>query len=465
MHIAVGVRPNREEGIFARTLLNRAKDADARPEAGEGIRCFQAHRRLLPLCASNVRGALDTAAVLRGFLNSAKGADARRETAKELAGSSGGALDTATVLPEFLERLPAAQLNRLSERVKGLAPRLEFGALAAGFVDCWPRLRAPLFACLAGLYVVSGFYIVRPYETGVVERFGRKVLPYSGPGLHYKFPWPVDRLTKLEKNRIRVVEIGFRINEKVAASAEPAAYEWNVQHSYGRYTTVPEESLMLTGDQKMIELIATVLYRIADPEKFLFRQLDPDATIRSAAHSVLQTIVTSAPLDDVLTQDRRGIETRAKAGLQIRLDRYDAGIGVLGVRLEDVHPSQEVVDAFRQVSDAFEEKSRLVNAAQGYRNEQLALARGNAVAMLRNAEAYRTGRTHRAKGDADRFEHREAAFRGAPEATESRLYLETMEEVLPGKKKLIIDKTSAKRQLLLLEDGVELPSSLRALSQ
>ena len=135
------------------------------------------------------------------------------------------------------------------------------------------------------------------------------------------------------------------------------------------------------------------------------------------------------------------------------------------MKLEDVHPSLEVVDAFRQVSDAFEEKSRLINEAQGYQNEQLALAHGNAGALLENANGYRIGRTTRAGGDASRFEAAEAAFRGAPQATESRLYLETMEEVLPGKKKLIIDKSKGRRHVLLLQDGIELPNGLRPLGE
>jgi regulator of protease activity HflC (stomatin/prohibitin superfamily) len=133
----------------------------------------------------------------------------------------------------------------------------------------------------------------------------------------------------------------------------------------------------------------------------------------------------------------------------------------LQVKLQDVHPSLEVVDAFRQVSDAFEEKNRLINEAQGYQNEQLALARGNAGAMVENANAYSIGRKARSEGDASRFLSTEQAYRGAPQATESRLYLETMEAVLPGKRKLILDKTQNKRHLYLLQDGVELPNGLR----
>jgi regulator of protease activity HflC (stomatin/prohibitin superfamily) len=129
---------------------------------------------------------------------------------------------------------------------------------------------------------------------------------------------------------------------------------------------------------------------------------------------------------------------------------------VLGFRLEDVHPSADVVDAFREVSAAFEEKNRLINEAEGYRNEQVALARGNGQARLAQARAYTLGRTNRAEGDAARFTQQEGAYRTAPGPTETRLYLETIEQVLPGKKKLIVDHGKGPRRLLLLEDGVEI---------
>jgi len=176
-------------------------------------------------------------------------------------------------------------------------------------------------------------------------------------------------------------------------------------------------------------------------------------------------VVASSLHKDVLTEGRRQVEQRARDELQRRLDQYGAGVQVLEVKLEDVHPALEVVDAFREVSDAFEEKNRLINEAEGYRNEQLALAQGNAKAALENTHAYSLGRKTRAEGDASRFLAAEAAFRSAPEATQSRLYLETMEEVLPGKKKLVIDTRAGRRQLMLLRDGIVLPNGLRPLPE
>jgi Cu+-exporting ATPase len=341
-------------------------------------------------------------------------------------------------------------------RIQSAFARLEFSVLLDAFITYLPDRKKTvrgLVYSAAALYALSGVYTLNPDETGVVERFGHKLFPYRAPGLHYKLPWPIDRLTRIQASRVRVIEIGFRSNV-AGAESEPAAYEWNVQHRSGRFQKVADESLMLTGDQNMIELTATVHYIPDHPDDFLFRQLDGDATVRAAAESVIQGITTTSSLDDVLTLRRREIEMRAKTELEKRLAQYGAGVHVLQVKLEDVHPSLEVVDAFRQVSDAFEEKNRLINEAQGYQNEQLALARGNAGAMLENANAYSIGRKARSEGDASRFLSTE-------QATESRLYLETMEAVLPGKRKLILDKSQNKRHLYLLQDGVELPNGLR----
>ena len=345
----------------------------------------------------------------------------------------------ASPIPEFWSRLRSFQPVTV---FRWMASRLR-------------QFRKPALAAAAVLLVLNGFYAVGPSEVGVIQRFGRKVTPFSLPGLHYKLPWPVERLSRIRAHRVRVVEIGFR-SSAGAQAAEPAAYEWNVQHRSGRFQSRPEEALMLTGDQNLIELNATVHYEVAQPDAFLFRQLDGDATIRAAAESVIHGIAATTPLDDVLTTGRTAIEQKARTELQRRMDRYEAGIRVLQVKLEDVHPSLEAVDAFREVSAAFEEKSRLINEAEGYRNEQLALARGNAKAQAQIANAYTLGRTNRAEGDAGRFTLEEQSSRGAPELTQTRLYLETMEQVLPGKKKLILDSGKGRRHLLLLDDGVEI---------
>ena len=260
---------------------------------------------------------------------------------------------------------------------------------------------------------------------------------------------------------VRVVEIGFRSGAS-AGEAEPAAYEWNVQHRSGRFQRMPEESLMLTGDQNMIEVNAVVHYQMSRPDDFLFRQLDGETTVRTAAESALQTTVSTAPLDDVLTTGRQEIESRVMAACRAKLDRYGAGVRVVRVKLLDVHPSLEVVDAFREVSGAFEEKNRLINEAEGYRNEQVALARGNAEARLKTAEGYKASRMLRADGDGSRFDLAESAFNTAPAIHQVAALsgnhgtgAARQEETDPG----FVERAAP---FLLLEDGVEVapPGSL-----
>ena len=355
----------------------------------------------------------------------------------------------------FGRLIAASPLPRLWQGVREKASEIDLSAGMEWVLERREQLKRPALYTAAALYVLSGVYMLSPNETGIIERFGRKILPPAEPGLHYKLPWPIERLTRIGARRVRVVEVGFRSNSTTPDS-EPAAYEWNVQHRSGRFQRRPEESLMLTGDQNMIELTATVHYNLAKPDDFIFRQLDGDLTMRTVAESVLQTITTETPLDAILTTGRRAVEARAQANMQRRVDKYGAGIRVLEVKLQDVHPSLEVVDAFREVSGAYEEKNRLVNEAEGYRNTEVALARGKAKASLQNANAYTLGRINRADGDARHFTLWEQAFRSAPGVNETRLYLETMEQVLPGRKKLLVDASKGRRHLVLLDDGVEI---------
>ena len=344
----------------------------------------------------------------------------------------------------------------LGFRAKLWISRLEPGLWFLHLLEHRARYYKPAAFAAAVLALANGFYMLRPDEVGVIERFGRKVLPHREPGLHYKLPWPIETLTRVQARRVRVVEIGFRSTNTYTEQFEPAAYEWNVQHRSGRFQRRPEESLMLSGDQNMTELTAVVHYRLARPEDFLFLQLDGEAVVRTASESVLQGVISSSPLDEALTVSRRGLEDRARRELQQRLDRYRTGVEVLQVKLLDVHPSVEVVDAFRGVSGAYEEKNRLINEAEGYRNEQVALARGRAAASLRTAQGYSASRKARAAGDASRFTQFESAYRVSPGTTGTRLYLETMEQILPGKKKMIVDATKARRHLMLIDDGAVL---------
>lgn len=364
-----------------------------------------------------------------------------------------------TILPGLSDERLRRWRQELRHALHALDPR-------AGLERLIVRRKAlarPVVLIAMCVIFLNGFYALGPDETAVVERLGKVVRPYPGPGLHYKLPWPLDRLTRIQARRVRLVEIGFR-SVAGANTIEPAAYEWNVQHRSGRFQRKPEESLMLSGDQNMIEVNATVHYELDRPDQFLLRQFDGETTVRAAAESVLHSAVTSTPLDSILTEGRRTIEARILAKLQQRAARYGAGVRILAFKLLDVHPSLEVVDAFRDVAGALEEKDRKINEAQGYRNEQVALARGTAEARLRAAAGYSVSRVQRAEGDAGRFELFEHSFAAAPAVNQTRLYLETMEQILAGRRKVIVDSSKARRHLLMLDNGVEFAPAAAPLS-
>lgn len=326
------------------------------------------------------------------------------------------------------------------------------------------KIVRPAMIGIAAVWILSGIYVLGPSESGVVRRFGKKLTPYREAGLHYRIPWPVDSLQRIEAKQIRTLEIGFRTLAE-SEFTEPPAYEWNVQHIEGRYQPVPEESIMLTGDQNMVELTAAVHYSVTSPDDFLFQHANAEATLRAAAESVLQLGVNRVELDDLFTTGRIALESELAADLRTQLDRYETGIEVLHLRLLEVHPSVEVVDAFREVAGALEEKFRLMNEAEGYANEQVALARGEAQAMLQVSEGYSDARKNRAAGDAARFTLWEAQHRRSPRTSSTRLYLETVEEVFAGREKLIVDAGNGRRNLYQIDDGVVFAPSGAAMTQ
>lgn len=355
----------------------------------------------------------------------------------------------------FVRLLSRTPIPALGQRLRGALGLIDVSHVFGVITERWREYLRPALIAASLLFVLSGIHIIGPADVGLVERFGRRLTPSEKPGLHYKLPWPIDSLTRIQALRIRTVEIGFRSNA-VRPDTEPATYEWNVQHRSGRFQSMPEESLSLAGDQNVMEVNTVVHYRLTKPDEFLLRQLSGETTVRAAAEGAMADVTSTSSLDTILTTGRKLIESRIKAGLQARLDRYAAGVEVLHVQLLDVHPSVEVVDAFRSVSGAFEEKNRLINEAEGYRNEQVALSRGNGKALLAGAQGYSLGRKNRATGDASRFLLREEGQRSNPGITETRLYLEMMEQVLPGRKKMIVDSGKGRRHLMLLEDGLEI---------
>ncbi len=338
------------------------------------------------------------------------------------------------------------------------------------FAHHHPRLTASLVIGSSVIaWLLSGIYLVLPDEVGVVQRFGRLIAEDVPPGIHYRLPPPLTKLTKVRKGELRRVEIGFRTLPKEKRGTEPTAYEWNFQHRFGRYRKLPEESLMVTGDENLVSVNAVVHYRIADTSDFLFRIASSDELVRAVGESALREVLAQVSLDDILVAHRHPLEETARRVLQERLNRYRTGFEVAAVKFQDVHPPVEVVDAFRKVASALEEKLAMVNQAEAYRNQQIPLAKGKAEAQLKSAEAYRVRRATRAIGEAQRFLMLSEVYGQFPEVTKARLYLEAIEQTLAGKPKVIMDaRKVGQRQMLFVDEkglSLTLTQALQALVQ
>lgn len=277
---------------------------------------------------------------------------------------------------------------------------------------------------VALIWVASGIYTVGPDQKGVILRFG-KMIGTSDSGLNYHLPFPIEKVFTPKVTEVKRVEIGFRTIDP----GPPA-----------RYADRPHESLMLTGDENIVDCDLIVQYLISDPAKYLFQVRDPNGTVRDAAEAALREVVGSKVIDEALTTGKAQISAETMIQLQKILDLYNTGIRVVAVQLQDVNPPKEVRDAFIDVASAREDKNRIINEAQGYRNSIIPETRGKVSQILNESEAYRAEKVRRATGDADRFKSILTEYLKAKDVTRKRLYLETMEEILPGIRKIILDQ-------------------------
>jgi modulator of FtsH protease HflK len=270
------------------------------------------------------------------------------------------------------------------------------------------------------IWLASGFYRVLPDEVGVVLRFGAYNRT-TQPGLNYHLPSPIEKVLTPSVTRVNRTEIGYR-------SADATARAVGVRQ-------VPEEALMLTGDENIVDINFAVFWVIKNAQAYLFNIRDPDATVKSAAESAMREVVGETPIAQALSEGRGKIESDTQHLLQGILDAYGAGIELTQLQLLKV-------DAFRDVQRALADRERLRNEAEAYRNDIIPRARGDAVRIKQEAEAYRQEIVARSQGDADRFLAVYRAFKVAQDVTVQRLYLETMEEILKNSSKVIIDKSA-----------------------
>ena len=289
------------------------------------------------------------------------------------------------------------------------------------------RLWSLVLIILIGGWLLSGFYRVNPQQQGVVMRFGEWTSTTS-PGLHYHLPYPIETVLTPEVTRDNRIDIGFRsLGRDGSAGRRDVAFE----------------SQMITGDENIVDIDFVVFWRIGDAGQFLFNLADPVETTKVAAESVMRDIVGGVDIQFALTDGRQQIQSRAKQRLQDLLNEYEAGVIVREVQLLAVDPPSDVIDAFNEVQRARQDKDRLKNEAEAYRNDVVPRARGEAARIVAEAEAYMAEVVSRSEGDASRFQQVYEAYMQNKDVTKERIYIETLEEILGNVDKVIIDQGSA----------------------
>jgi len=315
----------------------------------------------------------------------------------------------------------------------------------------WDRLKKMpggvgwlLILVIVAGYFATGIYTIGPSEVGLVTRFGRHVRT-ADPGMHYHLPSPIEAVAAVNVLEVRKEEIGFRT---VSSPPNPL------------YQTIETEALMLTGDGNITHVEMVVQYRVADAAQFAFNLIDPSAIVKQAAEAILRVQVAKRTLDETLTEERDVIGMDTMVALQELLDLYDAGIIVGNIQLQDVKPPAEVVSAFDDVNSARQDKQTLINQAEEYTLDILPRVRGQAQEIANQAAAYKQERVKRAEGEVARFVEILSNYQLGQEVTRTRIYIETMEEILPGIEKIILSRAATDTGVLnFLDLGMPLDST------
>ena len=282
---------------------------------------------------------------------------------------------------------------------------------------------------LVVVWALSGLYRVLPDEQGVVLRFG-KFVNTTQPGLNYHFPYPIESVLTPKVTKVNRIDIGFR-------SERDSGFGTG-----GGVADVPEESLMLTGDENIVNIDFSVFWVIKDAGKFLFKIQDPEGTVKAAAETAMREVIARSNIQPILTEGRSVIETDTQEIIQQILDEYNSGIQITQVQTQKADPPDQVIDAFRDVQAARADMEISKNEAEAYANDVIPRARGEAAKILQAAEAYKKEVVAKAEGEASRFISIYNEYSKAKKVTQERMFLETMEQVLADINKIIIDKNS-----------------------
>jgi len=289
-----------------------------------------------------------------------------------------------------------------------------------------------LIGLVVAVWIASGFYIVDAASKGVVFRFG-KVVEQTDPGPRWHFPYPIESAEVVNVSGVRTVEVGYRNDVR---------------------SKVPKESLMLTDDENYVDVQFAVQYVLKDPEAYLLKNRSPDDTVRQVAESAIREIVGKSRMDRVLYEGRAEITANARKVMQLVLDRYETGISINQVTMQNAQPPQPVQASFDDAVKASQDRERQKNEGEAYFNDVVPKAEGSASRLRQESEGYKQRVIATAEGDASRFKQILTEYVKAPGVTRDRLYLDMMQQVLTNTSKIIIDQKSGSNLLYLPLDKI-----------
>jgi len=320
--------------------------------------------------------------------------------------------------------------NRFRQKLPGLGGR--GGGRDGGGAQQFRGGGMILAALVVVVWLASGFYIVDASQRGIVLRFGKHIQT-TQPGPQWHLPYPIESVEVVNLSQVRTIEVGYRTNVK---------------------TKVLKESLMLTDDVNIIDLQFAVQYILSDPGQYLFKNRSPDESVMQVAESAMREIVGKSKMDYVLYEGREQIATSAQKLMQEILDRYETGISISQVTMQQAQPPEQVQAAFDDAVKAGQDRERQINEGQAYANDIVPKARGTASRLMQEAEGYKQSVIANAEGEASRFRQIQVEYSRAPVVTRQRLYLETMQQVYSSATKVYVDQKSGGNLMFLPLDKI-----------
>ena len=290
----------------------------------------------------------------------------------------------------------------------------------------------PILLIVFLIWLLTGFYIVDQGSRGVVLRFGEHI-DVTQPGPRWHLPYPIETVEIVNQEQVRTIEVGYRSSNDLAANSQEL-----------------RESLMLTGDENIVDLQFAVQYNLKSVEDFIFNNRAAEASVRAASETAIREVVGKSEMDFVLYEGREEVAIRTKELMQQILDRYSTGINITSVTMQNAQPPEQVQAAFDDAVKAKQDLERQKNEGQAYANDVVPKAKGTAARLLAEANAYKVSIENEALGNSSRFEQIMKEYERAPEVTKNRLFLEAQEEILSNVTKVIIDQKSGSNSLIYL---------------